>query len=102
MIGTTHTPGPWTYEYSPYTAQDGAEIPAFEVHGDEKVCDTNENRPFAEQEANARLIAAAPALRDALEYFFNIMHDYPSSVRKGYVKYARNMARDALAKSNGG
>jgi hypothetical protein len=63
MTKVTHTPGPWTYQYSPYTAQDGREIPAFEVHGDDvKVCDTNEDRPVAEQEANARLIADAPEL----------------------------------------
>jgi hypothetical protein len=67
MTKLTHTPGPWTYCYSPYTAQDGHEIPAFEVHGDEKVCDTNEDRPAGEQEANARLIAAAPDLLEAAE-----------------------------------
>jgi hypothetical protein len=48
--------------YSPYLSQDDKEIPAFEIHGEEKVCDTNENRPREEQEANARLIAAAPEL----------------------------------------
>jgi hypothetical protein len=64
MTNAAHTPGPWTYEYNPYTSQDGKEIPAFEVYGEEgeKVCDTNENRPSEEQEANARLIAVAPAL----------------------------------------
>ena len=46
MTKAAHTPGPWTYQYSPYTSQDEQEIPAFEVHGDEyKVCDTNEDRP---------------------------------------------------------
>jgi hypothetical protein len=67
MTNAAHTPGPWIYEYSPWTAQDGKEIPAFEVHGTEKVCDTNENRPAEEQEANARLIAAAPDLLEAAE-----------------------------------
>ena len=77
-----HTPVSWTYQYSPYTSQHGEEIPAFEVHGDEeKVCDTNENRPSEEQEANARLIAAAPELFDALENFFNIMHEDLSEQR---------------------
>jgi hypothetical protein len=36
-----HTRGSWIHEYSPYQAQDGTEIPAFEIHGAEKVCDTN-------------------------------------------------------------
>jgi hypothetical protein len=68
MTKVTHTPGPWLYQYSPYTAQDGHEIPAFEVQGDEyKVCDTNEDRPAAEQQANALLIAAAPDLLEAAE-----------------------------------
>jgi hypothetical protein len=68
MTKVTHTPGPWTYQYSPYTSQDGHEIPAFEVHSDSvKVCDTNEDRPPIEQEANARLIAAAPDLLEAAE-----------------------------------
>ena len=67
MTNSAHTPGPWVYQYSPYTSQDGHEIPAFEVHGEDKVCDTNENQPSEEQEANARLIAAAPELLDALD-----------------------------------
>jgi hypothetical protein len=96
MTTTARTPGPWTYQHHPYTSQDGHEIPAFEVHGEEKVCDTNESRPVEEQEANARLIAASPELHDALQHFFNIMHDYESSVRKGYVKQAMDMARAAL------
>ena len=99
-----HTPGPWICQYSPYTSQDDQEIPAFEVHGDrgEKVCDTNEDRPALEQEANARLIAAAPELLDALEYFFNIMHDYESSLRKGYIITAFEQARAAIARAKGG
>jgi hypothetical protein len=101
MKKTARTPGPWTYQYNPYTSQDGKEIPAFEVHGDEKVCDTIEDRPSEEQEANARLIAAAPELLEALEYFLNIMHDYESSVRKGYVTHAMDLARAALVQAEG-
>jgi hypothetical protein len=37
-----------------------------------------------------------------LENFFNIMHDYQSSIRKGYVTHAMDMARAALAKAKGG
>jgi hypothetical protein len=102
MTITARTPEPWIYEYSPWKAQDGHEIPAFEVHGAEKVCDTNENRPVEEQEANARLVAASPELYDALEHFFNIMHDYESSLRKGFVKHAMEMARAALTSAKGG
>jgi hypothetical protein len=64
---TRHTPGPWAYQYNPYLSRFDEEIPAFEVHGEEKVCDTNEDRPYEEQEANAILIAAAPELLEAAE-----------------------------------
>lgn len=67
MTAPRHTSGPWTYSYNPYLSQCDEEIPAFEVHGEEKVCDTNESRPREEQEANAMLIAAAPDLLEAAE-----------------------------------
>ena len=102
MTTSARTPGPWIYEYSPWRAQDGSEIPAFEIYGEEKVCDTDENRPSEEQEANACLIASAPELYDALLYFFNIMHDYESSLDKGYVEYAMVLARTVLTSANGG
>jgi len=102
MTNAAHTPGPWEYQYSPYTSQDGQEIPAFEVHGEHKVCDTNENRPSEEQEANARLIAAAPELFQTLLFFFNIMHDYQSSARKDYITHAMATTRDVLEKAKGG
>lgn len=105
MTNLNPTLGPWTYEYSPYTAQDGHEIPAYEIHGKEKVCDTNENRPEAEQRANAHLIAAAPellaALRMALQALntaprFKVPHLETDSYRIASVCDA------ALAKAKGG
>lgn len=59
----------FTYEYSPYTGQDGEEIPAFEIFNEagEKVADTNENLPCEEQERIAMLFSASPALLDVLE-----------------------------------
>ena len=50
---------------------------------------------------NPPLKGAAPELLTALEYFFNIMHDYQSSVRKGYVKHALDLARTAILKATG-
>ena len=71
-----HTPGPWTYQYSPYTTQDGKDIPAFEIHGEgEKVCDTVEDQPIEAQEANARLIVAAPELLEALQQCERLMRE---------------------------
>ena len=66
MTQSAHTPGPWVYEYNPYRSQDDREIPAFQVHGEHKVCEINEDRPLEEQEANVRLIAAVPDLLEAL------------------------------------
>jgi hypothetical protein len=76
-ITTTHSPTPWTYDYSPYTLRTtgsgdggnvGDEIPAFEVVDADgnKLFDTNENLPCELQEANACLATAAPALLEAL------------------------------------
>jgi hypothetical protein len=62
-----YSSGEWGYEYRPWHSDHAGEIPAFEVFAGEKVCDTNETMPRAEQEANARLIAVAPELVDALE-----------------------------------
>jgi hypothetical protein len=47
-----------------------------------------------------RLRQAAPDLYKALDYFFNIMHDYGSSRRKGYIRLAMEQARVALAKAD--
>jgi hypothetical protein len=58
-----------------------------------------------EQEAKGQQIVSlanpAPELLDALDYFFNIMHDYQSSLQKGYVKQALQKARRAIAKAKG-
>jgi hypothetical protein len=61
-------------------------------------------RELAEQilsRINPPAKAAAPQLLEALEYFFNIMHDYPRSKRKGYVKRALAQARAAILKATG-
>ncbi len=97
MNRTTHTPGPWSYEYTPYISQDGEEIPAFQIHGIAKISETNESRPQEEQEANARLIAAAPDLLAALEAQAMAEADPEASERKGYFDRARDLRRAALA-----
>jgi hypothetical protein len=48
-----------------------------------------------------RVMHAGPMLLDALTYFFNIMHDYGSSVRKGYVQQAMQQARAAIEAATG-
>ncbi len=61
-------------------------------------------QPYAgSREANPRLkvMHAAPKLLDALTYFFNIMHDYRSSLDKGYVQQAMQQAKAAIAEAEG-
>ena len=103
MTWTNHSPSPWAYDYNPYIAQDGREIPAFDVNDADgnKLFDTNEDTPAELQEANARLGSTAPKLLDALTFFFNIMHDYESSVEKGYVQQAMQEARTAIEQAIG-
>ncbi len=112
MTNEAHTDLSWGYEYMPYLMSEYAdpsrekEIPHYRIFPWEDpehyIAETNENLSGELQEAHARLISAAPELRDALNYFFNIMHDYECSVRKGYVKLAFEMARSALEKAKGG
>jgi hypothetical protein len=93
-----HTPGPWIYSYSPYHSQENEEIPAFEVHGAEKVCDTNENRPYTEQEANARLIAAALPMLSLLKRI-NVAF-YVKGTRKALVEVMKE-AKPLIASAEG-
>ena len=81
MTPMKHSPQPWAYEYNPYTAQDGSEIPAFQVYdadGD-KVFDTNEDTPGDLQETNARLGSTAPRLLASLITCANLLADYDES-----------------------
>jgi hypothetical protein len=71
-----YTPGPWAVEYLPYSTNDQpvAEIPSFRIYpcGDGAgpatyIAETNEHMDAVIQAANARLIAAAPALLRACQ-----------------------------------
>lgn len=64
----THTPGPWTAHDSPV---DGA-YPISTAFGDHRICIAHAHGVFEEPgrieaQANARLIAAAPELLEALK-----------------------------------
>lgn len=75
------SPAPWAYEYSPYTLQNGRELPAFEVFDDDgnKLFDSNEDTPEALQEANSRLASAAPSLWAALRECVRLLADHSDS-----------------------
>jgi hypothetical protein len=99
----------WSYEYLPYTVTEAdgseSELPNYRIFPDDNpelyIAETNEHLPGDVQEGHARLVTAAPQLLEALEYFFNIMHDYRSSVRKGYVKQALDQSRTAILRATG-
>jgi hypothetical protein len=100
-------PGSWSYEYLPYTSNEtGDDIPNYRIlpidEAEHYIAETNEHLDGDLQEGHARLITASPDLYGALEYFFNIMHDYESSRRKGYVRLALEKARNALTAAKGG
>lgn len=86
-----HTPGPWAHD-------SGSTLVITEEY---IIADcTAAALPESEQEANARLMAAAPELleacKDALEFIDFLMHD--SLVSDGET---RNMLRAAIAKAEG-
>ncbi len=98
--GSSHSPAPWDYEFSPYTVRVagdgdpdpvGKEIPAFEVFDAEgnKVFDTNEDTPSERQEANARLGAAAPKLLAALNRCAMLLADYDEQEGEEGEAYVR-------------
>jgi hypothetical protein len=105
---TTPTPE-WSVEYLPYTLTDAdgteRELPNYRIAPYDEpelyIAETNEDLPDEVQAAHATLMSAAPQLLDALEYFFNIMHDFKSSFEKGYVEDAMKQARIAIARAHG-
>lgn len=68
----------WTYEYSPFTSQQGREIPAFEIfdHKSRTVLMTNENHSRIEQEKVAGLAIKAPALASLSERIILCWNNY--------------------------
>ena len=108
-ITPIHSPGPWTYEYSPYTLQTtftheksgtGNELAAFEVFDAEgnKLFDSNEDLPPEIQEATIRLATAAPALLEALENLADQAdEDCPEEYRSHHFREALQLARDLIA-----
>ena len=101
---TQHTPGPWrvkdkrgdAFAHGVFVCWGEGNMVIAKVSFGEAMY-----RPEGKPEANARLIAASPELYGALEHFFNIMHDYESSLQKGYVQHAMDMARAALESAKG-
>jgi hypothetical protein len=108
MTASKHSPGPWSYEYSPYTVASecsprgvGAEIPAYEIFDADcnKVFDTNEDIDAELQEANARLASTAPRLLAALIVCADLLADFDEA--GGEEGDAYREARAAVAEATG-
>jgi len=89
-----HTPGPWAVRYD-YVVQapsfdDGRLVPVAQPYG--------VNSDGTDLFANARLIAAAPELLEALQTLVADFADYPASERPCH---AFDLARAAIAKALG-
>lgn len=94
-MSTQHTPGPWSI--APQIAHEGLWV---ESAGDEpeEICLCSPATvPSDECRANARLIAAAPELLDALEGFHPKNTKAPGDLARAWEK-----ARAAIAKARGG
>ena len=101
----THTPGPWHYSEvirgrDQYYRQIRADFKIAEVHACHSgVAGTKEGR--AEDEANARLIAAAPELLEQCKLFEKCLTHLINSGDSG-ADLERDKLREVLAKVDGG
>lgn len=96
-----HTPGPWDL-YNPHRSaqyvdqiiSDGEYRSIFRIHHDDGIVQS-------EAEANAKLIAAAPDMLEALEYVRMTLADIEASKRKGYYTTCPKIVAAAIAKAEG-
>ena len=84
------TEGPWTFN-------GGDSAPILHIYAPDNKHVFHESRPLVEQEASARLIAAAPDMYEALNALFGFDAKYDGQKWNDSVK----MAIAALAKARG-
>jgi hypothetical protein len=101
-MSTKHTPGPWSIHPRSATSvmAEGMGIASCAGHSD------NKKDPVAlclEQEANARLIAAAPDMLEALEFSAYVIERLENDLKKFRpgTYSGSNKARAAIAKAKG-
>jgi len=97
---TTHTPGPWHGRNNP----DFRSREVFDPNG-WRVADCRTTKNYEEEEANARLIAAAPELLEALDLTLHSLENWMAIAdeedRRDYDDEAVAKARAAIAKAGG-
>jgi len=90
---TEHTPGPWNFSHGRISSR------AHQTSKDLRltvIADLDmENDSHGEQEANARLIAAAPELLEAMQHALDVMEIFKVGEGCGTQK----AAREAIAKA---
>lgn len=106
MTELKHTPGPWGWSHR--------EIPSGNYST--QVYDANEkeiatiawypvrqnNITTTSREANARLIAAAPELLEALRELISIVHIHQTATENRFAWAEMPLAAEAIAKATGG
>ena len=107
-MNTKHTPGPWGWVKQTEARQlDGAVVPLSEPHDYSLgpgvlLTDYTDGTPWGDEidQANGRLIAAAPELLEALEYI--VSSDMAQREEdEGHVSTDLVMARAAIFKAKG-
>jgi len=92
---TPHTPGPWSWNHGPRDSE-------FDTITGPKgffICEIAISHP--ENEANARLIAAAPELLEALKIGIETMLNGPERILRQDEQEAIMKMRTAIAKAEG-
>lgn len=105
-----HTPSPWSFQRMALGSSPDRRC-GFVVNGPEaeplpvRICDLRctPEAPFAQTEANARLIAAAPELLEALRHIEDYCHRQAMETTDEAPLWAqcRSFARAAIAKAEG-
>jgi hypothetical protein len=93
---SSHTPGPWVYDSGVFYAQ--CQLDKNNQTYEYPIAETLSGRP-EDEEANARLIAAAPDLLAALEMLLALVET--NEARQGFASHQGNVARDAIKKAVG-
>ena len=104
---TQHTPGPWFYDWSSKTNgvvnqfHIGPQIGPLDEMGNVEPLITVDN-DSDEAEANARLIAAAPELLEALAEVEIFIANMPKGIGRGAAAPVYNKIEAAISKAKGG